>query len=190
MPDLSDTSFYGLDKVDYTGPQGPIGPQGPAGPAGPQGPQGPQGIPGATGPTGATGPQGPEGPTGATGPQGIPGEAGLTPPYILSAYCPAMPDADLPLLVHVSGEAFTIAAGLPDVKLYVGTNPTASYAVRLLLGGVHVATITINTDGSFSTSQVGTGDISVPEDTVVELVAPSSADATLKDVSITIKGIR
>lgn len=190
MTDLSDTSFYGLDKVDYTGPQGPVGPQGPAGPAGPTGPQGPQGIPGSTGATGATGPQGPQGEAGPTGPQGVQGEPGPVPPYLMSVYCPTLPDPDQALYVHVSGDDFVIAEGLPDVKLYVGVNPTASYAMRLLVAGVHVATITINTDGSFSTSQVGTGDISIPEDTIVELVAPASADATIAEVSITIKGIR
>lgn len=190
MTDLSDTSFYGLDKVDYTGPQGPEGPAGPAGPQGPIGPQGPQGFPGSPGATGATGPQGPQGAVGPTGPQGIQGVQGPPAPYILSFYAPEAPEAGKALLVHVAGDTFVLADGLPDVKLYVGVLPTAPFAIRLLLGGVQAATITINTDGSFSTTQVTPGDISVPEDTVVELVAPVVADATLKELTVTIKGNR
>lgn len=190
MPDLSDTSFYGLDQLDYTGPQGEPGATGPVGPAGPQGPIGPQGIPGATGATGPTGPQGPQGDTGPTGAQGPEGPPGLTPPYILSGSFGSSPLSDEVILLHIVGDEFTLASGLPDVKLYVGNNPSAAFVLSLRLDGTPIGTITINTDGSFSTAQIGTGDITIPEDSIIELVAPTTVNPSVADVAVTIKGAR
>lgn len=90
-----------------------------------------------------------------------------------------------------SAETFPANFGSPNQSYgSVGTNPssTASYAVNK--NGSSVGTISISTSGVFTFTTSGGTSFSLAAGDRLTIVAPSSQDATLADVGITLVGTR
>lgn len=89
---------------------------------------------------------------------------------------------------HVfSDTALTFPEDLPASRAVAGTAATSEAVFSILLNAVVVGTITFGAaqdEGVFATDD----DISVEARDILEVVAPSPADATLADISITIAG--
>lgn len=111
--------------------------------------------------------------------------------YVIGISVPGtLTDGQL-ILFHivVGGETIELSKKLPYSYIKCGTAPTSEAVFNILVNGVSKGSATIaagQSSGSFTfntkTDLVG-GDI-------VKITAPSTADATLTDVGITIKGTR
>ena len=189
-----------------TGPTGPTGPQGVVGPTGPaSGPTGPQGVQGPTGPQGVVGPSGPTGPTGAastiagptgpTGPTGPQGEVtaqainvalGYTPDtYDIALSILNKPTASATVLSFVSVRSFTIPANFADslATAAEASTGTATFDIRKNNISIGSVTFTASSTGVFSTMEA----VAFTAGDTLKIVAPTSQDATLADIAITIR---
>jgi hypothetical protein len=174
-----------------------IGPTGPANATGPTGVTGPTGG-GVTGPTGVTGPSGagPTGPTGAgvtgpTGPSGGPtGPTGTTGAassfYDLSVFVQGLPFASELVWKFIAVRGFTLPASLTGSEATAGAASTGNVSFTIKKNGSSEGTVDFNTTatGSFTFS----GSVSFAAGDILTIIAPSSPDATLADISIVLKG--
>jgi len=204
---------YKLRYSDYPGTD--TGPPDPARWIGPPGPPGPAGIPGEDGEDGAAGPPGadstvpgPPGPAGADstvpGPAGPPGTttfAGLTGQATL-AQLPASV-SQVPVVFAFSGKAaastaiyapmvmsLTVPASLAGTRIYSGIQATANATFTLNQvssagSATAIGSIVVTSASHVSATLSGAGATLAIGDTL-QIVAPSSPDATLSDVSFSI----
>lgn len=97
--------------------------------------------------------------------------------------------------MHIAGDAFTIPANFSGSVGDCDTNPTASYAIdvqRKTPPGAYatIGTITISTGGAFTFATASGTSKAIAAGDVLKFVAPSPADATAANITITIKGAR
>jgi len=208
--DSSQTGVYVYDGTYWVG-TGTEGPAGAAGAPGAPGVQGPQGIQGVAGPQGAQGP---------AGPQGVPGPGITDAPSDGTGYIRQsgawqhITYSNLPLEVQWVPIAFPIAGKpaasaminvpmvmpvtLPNpfvtgVRVYANTAPAgnANFALNKISGGVttNIGNIMITAGSHTTVTPTGTGGGLVDGD-CLQLVAPSTQDATLSDLGITIMASR
>lgn len=195
-----------------TGPQGPPGPAGVQGIQGPQGATGAQGVPGLPGSTGSTGPQGPQGPPGTSFPDAptdsqIYGRINGAWTVVTVGY-PQMPPEvqQVPISFPFVGKptagmvvnapmvmAMTIPANLTGAVVYDTTQATANavFTVNKISAGTTTAlgTVTFTPSSHTSANLAGAGG-SLAIGDVLQMVAPSSQDATLADVGVTLLAMR
>lgn len=98
------------------------------------------------------------------------------------------PTTDQIIDVIMIGRDITLPADLAGSLGQVGTNPTASFDLLLKDDGTTIATINIATDGSFTFTTVSGTAKSVAAGSVLTLVAPTTVDATVADMTMTILG--
>ena len=91
------------------------------------------------------------------------------------------------LLLYTAAESITLADDFAGSVGDVGTNPTASFVLDVQKNGASVGSITISTGGAFTFATTGTT-VSLAAGDQLKVVAPASADATVANVSITLKG--
>lgn len=90
--------------------------------------------------------------------------------------------------LHVVTDACTFPANFSASQGSCGTNPTGTFAIDVQKNGVSIGTISISTSGVFTfTTTSGTSKTLVAGD-VLKFMSPSSVDATLGNVAITIRG--
>ncbi|NOR63378.1 MAG: DUF2793 domain-containing protein, partial [Rhodobacteraceae bacterium] len=70
----------------------------------------------------------------------------------------------------------------------IGTNPDASFDVDVTDDGVSIGTVNIATDGSFTFSTTGGTAASIAAGSLIEFVAPGTADPLAADITFTLKG--
>jgi hypothetical protein len=88
-----------------------------------------------------------------------------------------------------AARAFTLPADLAGSVGRVGTNPTATATYTVLKNGSAVGSIQISTSGAFTFSTAGSP-VSLSVGDELAITAPSPADNSLADVSITLAGMR
>jgi hypothetical protein len=92
------------------------------------------------------------------------------------------------MAIYVAVDAFTIPANMSGSQVKVGTNPAATFAMDVQQNGTSIGTISISTGGTptFTTTS-GTAK-SIAAGDVLKFVAPSTADTTIANVAVNIKG--
>lgn len=125
----------------------------------------------------AVGPQGPIGYTGSAGRVTLP----------VGFFFTSTPLTDETLLLYTAVETFAFANNFGGSAGDVGTNPTSSFVLTVQKNGANVGNVTISTGGSF-TFDSGNTIVSMTSGDQLKIRAPSVADATVADVSITLKG--
>lgn len=98
------------------------------------------------------------------------------------------PTTDQIIDVIMIGRNITLPANLAGSLGNVGTNPTASFDLLLKDDGTTIATINIATDGSFTFTTVGGTAKSIAAGSILTLVAPTTVDATVANMTMTILG--
>lgn len=111
--------------------------------------------------------------------------------YIVPFFFAATPLASEILLIHVAGDAFTLPANLAGIlQSYVGTNPTATFALDIKKNGATIATISVSTLGVVTATTVGGTTKSIAAGDVITVIGPAGADATAANMSFTVIGAR
>jgi hypothetical protein len=92
------------------------------------------------------------------------------------------------MAIYVAVDAFTIPANMSGSQVKVGTNPAATFAMDVQQNGTSIGTLSISTGGTptFTTTS-GTAK-SIAAGDVLKFVAPSTADTTIANVAVNIKG--
>ena len=114
----------------------------------------------------------------------------ITTSYRVGFFFTTAPSASEVLALHVASEAFTFPANFasPDSKGAVGTNPAASFALDVQKNGSTIGTITISTGGAFTFATSSGTSKSIAVGDVIKVVGPSSADASIANVAVTLVG--
>jgi hypothetical protein len=92
------------------------------------------------------------------------------------------------LALYVAADAFTIPANMSGTKVDVGTNATATFAIDVQQNGSSIGTISIATSGTATLTTTSGTAKSIAVGDVLKFIAPASADATIANVAITVKG--
>ncbi len=110
--------------------------------------------------------------------------------YRFGFFFTSTPTSSEVLCLHVAPVAFTFPANFatPSAQGNVGTNPTSSFAIDVKNNGTTIGTITISTGGAFTFATAGGTTKSVAAGDILKFIAPSSADATIANVAITLQG--
>lgn len=70
----------------------------------------------------------------------------------------------------------------------VGTNPTATFDLDVLLDGVSVGTISVSTGGVFTFTSASNQVVNAAAGQLLNIEAPNVVDATIADLSVTLMG--
>lgn len=122
---------------------------------------------------------------GTKGDDGLPG----TTAAIVSFFGSSKPGASAVMGRFVATEAVTFPASLTGSQGYADTAPTASAAFTVRKNGTNVGTITFAAATKTATFTAASA-ITLAAGDRLDVIAPASADATMADVSITLKGTR
>ena len=99
------------------------------------------------------------------------------------------PASDEVLDIFVTGREITLPANLSGSVGSVVTNPTSSFVLLLKDDGTTIATITVSTSGTFTFATTGGTSQIVAVGSLLSLVAPTTVDATVADLTMTILGV-
>lgn len=100
----------------------------------------------------------------------------------------ATPGADDVIDTVPIARGLSLPANLAGSVATVLTDPTASFVMSLKDDGVEIATITISTAGAFTFATTGGTAKTVSAGSILTLVAPTTPDATVAGMSLTILG--
>ena len=110
-------------------------------------------------------------------------------PYDIGVYFPGQPEAGATLLQLVASRPFTLPADLTGSQGYAGTAPAAQADLDVLKNGASIGTITFTAAASAATFTFA-GEVAFAAGDRLTVLAPSSQDASLADLSITFLGKR
>lgn len=124
----------------------------------------------------------------------IPGSDPYTPPatapYDVGLFVGGKPEASELLMKLVATRDLDFAADFADSLLHAGVAATASTVFAIAKNGTGIGSVTVGaaaTTGTFTTSATP---VSLAAGDVLTITAPGTPDATLADISITLKGTR
>jgi hypothetical protein len=107
--------------------------------------------------------------------------------YLLSGAVAAKPAGGARVFHHLAGLAFTLPAGLTGSAAIAKTAATAQTDFDLQIGGASVGTIRWAAAGTVA-SFISASGASVAAGDEIEILAPATPDASLADLTWTIKG--
>lgn len=113
-----------------------------------------------------------------------------TAPYDVGLFVGGKPDASELLVKLVATRDIDFAADFADSLLHAGVAATASTVFAIAKNGTGIGSVTVGaaaTTGTFTTSATP---VSLAAGDVLTITAPGTPDATLADISITLKGTR
>lgn len=101
---------------------------------------------------------------------------------------PGSPSNNQLLAKYIAPSKFVIPANFDRSYGDVGTNPTATATIKIVINGADSGTATISTGGvvTFATTTGGALEVGIGD--IIELEGQASADATLASISLTIVG--
>ena len=120
----------------------------------------------------------------------LPTVALATVDYDLGVYLPTAPTADQVIMRFVSPVDLSFADDFASSRLDAETAATASTVFDVNVEGVTVGTITVAISGTTGTFVTTGGAVTVNAGEVIDITAPTTPDATLAGISITLKGLR
>lgn len=109
--------------------------------------------------------------------------------YDFGLYAPGKPTASQVLARIVLPRAVILPSGLAGSVGSCGTAPTGTVTLALALNGTSVGSVSFAAGATIATFAAASAIDLAPGD-VLTVTAPSSADATLADVSVTFTGTR
>lgn len=113
-----------------------------------------------------------------------------TAPYDVGLFVGGKPDASELLVKLVATRDIDFVADFADSLLHAGVAATASTVFAIAKNGTGIGSVTVGaaaTTGTFTTSATP---VSLAAGDVLTITAPGTPDATLADISITLKGTR
>jgi hypothetical protein len=113
--------------------------------------------------------------------------------FVMCHYLEGAPTASEPVWSMNVPTSITTAqflANFAGSSGHCATNPTASAVYTLTQNGTSIGTCTISTSGTFSFATVGGTAKTLSGGDLLQVIAPSSVDATLASVNITWFGTR
>ncbi|AGH31476.1 hypothetical protein LOKG_00040 [Loktanella phage pCB2051-A] len=94
--------------------------------------------------------------------------------------------ADEVVQQHIVSRAFSLPGTLAGSQVAAATPASATYVLNLRKNGASFANITFNTGGGIAITSASGATFAIGD--VLSIVAPTTPDATLADVSLTLKG--
>lgn len=119
----------------------------------------------------------------------LPGGGGGPPPYDVGAMVTGAPDPDAICLRYKFPREVTFAAGLSPSQGVAGVAATAETNFDIQLNGVSVGTMTFAAAATNATFDMSSETV-LEEGDVLTVVAPTTPDATLADISFVLSGTR
>lgn len=114
-------------------------------------------------------------------------------PYIVAGFCPGVPTASRVILVHVFTDTVVFPSGLGTSRGLAQTAATASTVFDIAkwngTSWSNVGTATFAPAGTVATFAMASGQTFAAGD-AIRITGPASADATIADVTFSIRGIR
>lgn len=115
--------------------------------------------------------------------------------YVMPQAWTTTPTTSEILFLHTFVETVVFGANWAGIKKYVGTNPSATFAIDVAKstgGGAFssVGTLSISTGGALTATTSGGTSVTFNAGDTIKYTAPSVADTTLANFSITQKGTR
>lgn len=111
-------------------------------------------------------------------------------PYDLAVFVPGVMSNDQLLFQHIVTRPFTLADDFAGSQMVAGVAATATTTLDIEKNGSGIGTVQITSGGVVTFATTGSGAESFAAGDVLTILAPSSADATLADVAITLSGKR
>lgn len=107
--------------------------------------------------------------------------------YGIVLFYPSSPTADELMLLHVLAQSIDFADGLPGSQALAATAATAETVFSIQHDGVEVGTCTFAAAGTVGTFAAA-AEFTIAAGETFSIVAPSTPDATLADITFTITG--
>jgi hypothetical protein len=107
--------------------------------------------------------------------------------YRVGMFIGAKPTSNEILQSHVFTDDVSFPINFAGSAIHVGVNPTASFTLSILKNTTAIGSIMISSDGLVTWSMVGSTTFATGDLLIVK--APAVADATLSNVSVTLKGL-
>jgi hypothetical protein len=110
--------------------------------------------------------------------------------YDIAIFLPGVPDSSEEIMRFVLPRDVLFEDDFAGSQANAGVAATGSTVLNVQVDGVTVGTITFAAAGTTGTFATSAGELTVSAGEVLSIVAPATADATLADISITLKGAR
>jgi hypothetical protein len=107
---------------------------------------------------------------------------------LIAFFFTTTPTASEVLGIYPAVDAFTLPANLAGTQVKVGTNPAATFAIDIQQNGATIAGISVATGGAVTLTTVGGTAKAIAPGDVIKAVAPGTADTTIANVAVNIKG--
>lgn len=115
--------------------------------------------------------------------------AGQSAPVSIGTFSETAPTASQILLDWLFTDATVFADEFAGSRASVGVNPTATFTANIQKNGTTVGTVAVSTGGVVTFTTTGTT-VSFAAGDLLTIVAPSTADATIARLRLTLKGTR
>ncbi|TYO91414.1 DUF2793 domain-containing protein [Oceanicella actignis] len=118
----------------------------------------------------------------------VAGPVATTSPYDVRVAFSAAPAADEVIDTIAIPRDWILPANLAGSSGAVGAAPAAQFVLSVRDDGIEVAQISVATDGTITTTTTGGAGLTVAAGSLVTIVAPSTADAQIANLTFTIAG--
>jgi hypothetical protein len=104
----------------------------------------------------------------------------------LALFHPGVPTSSKLMFQFTVPDNWSVPGNLVGSVGHIGTNPTASFTMNVVVNGSNVGTIVVSTAGVFSFTTTGGNPVALLAGDKITITAPASTDATAADISATL----